>query len=265
MIQITEADLVDYLAGELTTERHALVAEALTKDPALGQELQELEALMEDIAMASEPAPSAAADARFAAMLADASTNDQATATIAPPAPQRSGLQLAWSSMALRVAATAAAVFLVFSAGMIYGGYGNDGLQQDYAASRTLLEEMATHMEGERTSDRIKATTVTFELEAAEPEATKNLGYLLRNDENANVRLAALEALRRFPQDAGVREELLAAMNESPPDVVRFELIETLVRMNEKRVLPYLENIIGTDTLPQPVRDAAEMASFKLI
>jgi HEAT repeat protein len=88
---------------------------------------------------------------------------------------------------------------------------------------------------------------------------------MLRNDENTNVRLAALEALRRFPNDPVVREELLSAMSETLPDVVRFELIETLVRANEKRVLPYLEDIIDTETLPQPVRDAAEMASFKLI
>ncbi|MEM9929496.1 MAG: HEAT repeat domain-containing protein [Bacteroidota bacterium] len=258
MKQITEADLVDYLAGELPTDRHQSVAEALTLDPALQASLRELEILMEDIATTPEPAPSAAADARFAEMLAAVTLEQDTTAQ---KAPGKSKLRLAWANRALRFAATAAAVALVFAAGMFYGGY--DGIED--AANRTLLEEMADLMDAERTSDRIKATTVTLELEQIDPTTTKNLGYLLRNDKNANVRLAALAALRRFPQDPVVREELLAAMKASPPDVVRFELIETLVRMNEKRVLPYLEDIIDTDTLPQPVRDAAEMASFKLI
>jgi hypothetical protein len=54
-------------------------------------------------------------------------------------------------------------------------------------------------------------------------------------------------------------------MDATPPDVVRFEIIEALVRMNETRLLPYLHDMMDADTLPQPVRDAAQMASFKLI
>ncbi len=259
MNTITEADLVDYLAGELSPGRQQTVAAALHHDPVLREELRALELLMEGIATSPEPAPPAAADARFATMLAAAT--EQGTNAPAKPV-QRSGLRLAWSSRVLRAAAVAAAVLLIFVAGMQYG---NAGLKQQYAANRTLLEEMADLMKAERTSERIRATTVTLELVEMDPETARNLGFLLRNDENANVRLAALEALRRFPDDAGVREELLAAMQESPPDVVRFELIETLVRCNEKRVLPYLQEIMEADTLPQPVRDVAEMARFKLI
>jgi HEAT repeat protein len=120
-------------------------------------------------------------------------------------------------------------------------------------------------MKDDRTSSRIQATTVTLSLLVADPTVINNLAYLLQNDENPNVRLAALDALRRFADDPQVREEFLLALEGNPPEVLRFELIEILVHLEEKRVLPILEKMIDADSLPQPVRDAAQMASFKLI
>lgn len=261
--------LVDYLAGELSADDRARVYQALVDDPALAGELAELESLLEDIALTPEPEPSAAADDRFELMLAAAvEANNPASvqggaAPVAPAAKTASIRRLPFYQRPLmKLAGIAAAILLIFVAGRISAPDTSKGLNEELAATRALMLDLMTD---ELTSERIRATTVTFELATADPETTQRLGYMLRNDENANVRLAALEALRRFPNDPGVREELLAAMSETPPDVVRFELIETLVRANEKRILPYLEDIMDADTLPQPVRDAAEMASFKLI
>lgn len=268
MKPITEDMLVDYLAGELPADDRAQVSQALAEDPALAGELEELASLVETIAMASEPAPSSAADDRFELMLA-AAVKDNGTSVInegqggaSPMAPAATVRRLPFYQRPLmKIAGVAAAILLIFVAGRI-SAPGVADLNEELASTRALMLDL---MENELTSERIRATTVTFELKTADPETTQRLGYMLRNDENTNVRLAALEALRRFPNDLIVREELLTAMSETPPDVVRFELIETLVRANEKRVLPYLEDIIDTETLPQPVRDAAEMASFKLI
>lgn len=261
MKPITEDMLVDFLAGELSAEEKEAVQVALASDPALRSELAELQALLNEVALAPEPEPSAEADRRFAAMLAgEVARAAEASADMVPQATIRR-LPL-WQRQALKIAGIAAAIALIFTAGRFSATGGETDLEQQLVATRTLMLDL---MKKERTSERIRATTVTLDLPVVDPETTENLGYLLRNDDNANVRLAALEALRRFPRDPGVREQLLKAMQETPPDVVRFELIETLVQMNEKRVLPYLEDLINADTLPQPVRDAAEMASFKLI
>ena len=269
MNPITEDMLVDYLAGELPADDHALVNQALAEDPALAGELDELASLMETIALAPEPAPSTTADDRFERMLdvavrdngASLITEDRAGASPMAPAATVRRLPFYQHPM-MKLAGVAAAILLIFVAGRISVPDVSGDLNEELASTRALMLDL---MENELTSERIRATTVTFELDTADPETTQRLGYMLRNDENTNVRLAALEALRRFPNDPVVREELLTAMSETPPDVVRFELIETLVRANEKRILPYLEDIIDTETLPQPVRDAAEMASFKLI
>lgn len=258
MKPISEDMLVDYLSGELLPAEMSAVEAALQSDPGLAEELTALAALKSSISSAEEPAPPATADQRFAAMLAD----EIARAKPVESAPARQRRLPLWQRQALKIAGIAAAIALIFTAGRFSAVGPETEVDQQLAATRTLMLEL---MQEKRTSERIRATTVTFDLPAADPVATANLGYLLRNDENANVRLAALEALRRFPRDSGVREQLLLAMQEAPPDVVRFELIESLVWMNEKRVLPYLNEIMQADSLPQPMRDAAEMASFKLI
>ncbi len=54
-------------------------------------------------------------------------------------------------------------------------------------------------------------------------------------------------------------------MGADPPPAVRVQLLETLVRLNEKRVLPYLEELRRNESVPQQLRDAAELGTYKLI
>lgn len=255
MKPITETDLVDYLGGELSAEELSRVETAVANDPALRAELEELSELMAEINAAEEPTLSSAADARFETMLAAAvkEQGEEAEATVRSLPPRK---------RYVRAIAAAAAILLIFAAGWYVGGAEDRATARQLAATRTLMLDL---MKDSRPSARIQATTVSFDLPAADPQTIADLGHMLRTDESANVRLAALDALRRFPNEPAVREILLSAINETPPDVVRFELIETLVRFNEKRILPYLQDMIDTDSLPRPVRDAAQMASFKLI
>ena len=158
--------------------------------------------------------------------------------------------------------AVAAGLLLVFSLGWSFGHYfGTDELDRELAANRTLVLEL---MKRPNSNDRIRAVTVSLDL-GADPEILENLGYLLRTDENANVRLAALDALLRFSNDERVRLVSLDALASDPPEVVRIQLMETLIGLDEKRVLPYLEDIIQNDTLPRPLRDAAQHGAYRLI
>ncbi|MEM9258216.1 MAG: HEAT repeat domain-containing protein [Bacteroidota bacterium] len=251
MKPITDQDLVDHLSGALSEERSAALKAALANSPELREELAELEGFFNAIKQAPEAQPSAMADTRFTTLLQE----ELAAATTRPQA-KIVGLRL------YHYAAAAAAVALIFTTGWYFGGAGDRVLTSQLAEVR---QEMEVLMQNDRPSARIRATNVALELSVADPTTIGNLGFLLRNDPSPNVRLAALEALQGFPDNMEVREQLLAAMRETPPEVVRFELIEALVRLKEKRLLPYLEELMNTDTVPQPVRDAAEMASFKLI
>lgn len=194
-------------------------------------------------ALRDDPQPSAEADRRFADMLEKHAT----------PRPTRHLRAAALLSIA------ASLLLVVFGLGWYFG---QDESQQELAATRTLMLEL---MQNESSSTRIRAATVSLDLEVADPEVIANLGRMLRQDENTNVRLAALDALSRFADEPAARREMLDAMGEAPPPVVRLQLLEILVGLEEKRVLPYLEDLIQNDTLPQRLRDAAQLGAFKLI
>ncbi|NJC27597.1 HEAT repeat domain-containing protein [Neolewinella antarctica] len=272
MNTVTETELIDYLSGELNTVRRTEITDLLANNTTLAAELAELRAMRTSLAGLEDLEPSAMTDQRFAAVLAAtvAETAEQAATTTENGSIVRRMREVSSAkntsgrmrSLSWKIAAVAAAIALIFTAGRYYEGGSALDADRELAATRTLMLDL---MNDNRTSARIRATTVTLNMPTADPVTTQNLGYLLRNDNNANVRLAALDALRRFVDDPGVRDELLAAIAESPPDVVRFELIETLVRARDSRVLPYLQELIDTDSTPRPMRDVARMGRLKLI
>jgi HEAT repeat protein len=153
-------------------------------------------------------------------------------------------------------------LLLIFAAGWILGNRATDRQEKDLIATRTLMLEL---MRADGSHDRMRAATTSLELDEADPTTIHRLGRMLRRDESTNVRLAALDALQRFGDTPAARDEMLAALGENPPPAVQIQLMETLVQLGERRVLPYLRNIMKTDSLPRQLRDRAELGTFKLI
>ena len=219
-------------------------------DEELQYELDALHELRKEVAALPDPVPSTEADRRFGELLAARVPSDR-------PSPKTRHLRAAAPYLAM-----AASLLLVFGLGWSYAKQDTSELEQQLTATRTLMLEL---MDDRSSLTRMRAATVSLELETADPEVIANLGHMLRTDASTNVRLAALDALRRFADAPATRQEMLRAMGETPPDVVRVQLLETLVSLQEKRVVPYLEEMMTNDTLPQRLRDAAELGTFKLI
>lgn len=220
-------------------------------DDKLKRDTEELQEFRRELGEITDPVPSKEADRRFAKMLSGQVPKKIATS--------RKPLHLRAAAL---MTLAAAVLFLVFGLGWYFGREDTMEVEDRLAATRTLMLEL---MQDRRSTTRMRAATVSLDLAVADPEIIGNLGYLLRTDESTNVRLAALDALLRFSGEESARVEMLSAMKEDPPPAVRVQLLETLVRLNEKRVLPYLKEMIGNDTLPKQLRDAAELGTFKLI
>lgn len=220
-------------------------------DDELRQDTEELRELREEMRRLADPRPSRGADRRFAQVLERAQPGKVA-------APRRTLHRRAAALMAL----AAAVLLLVFALGWHFGKEDTAGLENRLAATRTLMLQL---MQDRQSTTRMRAATVSLDLPVADPVIIKNLGQLLRTDESSNVRLAALDALLRFGEAENARQEMLSAMREGPPPAVRLQLLEILVSLNEKRVLPYLEEMMGNEHLPRQLRDAAELGTFKLI
>jgi hypothetical protein len=109
--------------------------------------------------------------------------------------------------------------------------------QSELSSLHTEVKEMKEMMminmlEDVSVSERLKAVSFGNELGADE----KVIGALLNtlnNDENVNVRLASLEALGKYVQNATVRQGLVGSIKHQTSPMVQVSLAELIVAMQD--------------------------------
>jgi hypothetical protein len=128
-------------------------------------------------------------------------------------------------------------------------------LQQEVKEMKQLV--MLSLLENQSASERIKAVSYAEALPALDPAVRDALVRTLDSDQNPNVRLAAAEALGRFPQSEEVRQALVNALESEPDAMLQITLIQLLVNMEEKRAARSIERLIRRDSTPEVVRNLA--------
>lgn len=74
---------------------------------------------------------------------------------------------------------------------------------------------------------------------------------ILHNDNNTNVKLAAIDALLKFPGNEKIRKNLLTALGNETIPLVQIKLIKSLSNLRENRAQKPLEDLINNqETLP---------------
>ena len=245
MKPFTESDLIDYLSGEMPREERRRLEDELESNEALSNELAEMAAMQSWIAEREEPI-SWTTEASILAM-ANEELQQQRTRR----------LHVSWRNWA----SVAAAALLLFLGGWYLGQNRASALENELADIRTQVESL---IQDQRTSSRMRAVSMTQELPTVDQEMIAQLGRLLREDDSSNVQLAALEALAGYPNDLNARQQLINALAEDIPAVVQIQLIETLVTLEEVRILPQLEDWSEDESTPTHLRDAAQLARLKL-
>ena len=76
-------------------------------------------------------------------------------------------------------------------------------LGQEVSDLKELM--MLSLLEKESATERLKAVSLTQEMDQASQKVTSALLQTLNNDDNVNVRLAALDALKPYSSDGNVR------------------------------------------------------------
>ncbi len=86
----------------------------------------------------------------------------------------------------------------------------------------------------------------------------------MNEDHNSNVRLAAMEALGKFSNEASVRNALIQSLASQKDPVVQIALIQLLVKMKEKSVVRQLEQMTKDASTMKAVKDEAYSGILKL-
>ncbi|MEM9920524.1 MAG: HEAT repeat domain-containing protein [Bacteroidota bacterium] len=127
-----------------------------------------------------------------------------------------------------------------------------DSMQQEIIAMKELM--MLNMLEKKSSSERLKAVSLSKDLDQTSEKVTNALIQTLRNDENVNVRLAALDALTPFAHLAPIRIELVRSIKDQQSPLVLMSLAEIMVALQEKRSIEPLQEILQTEKLPEEIR-----------
>lgn len=253
--------LTDAVTNTVEDHLREALDEHLHSCPACQRDTDTLRALWKRLGdVPSEPADSVAMRLRFEAMLAGYETG------VTPPA--RSG----WSPQrwlwtpALRPAWAVAAAAAAFVAGVGLGQQtprADHAPPADLAALRTEVGELRqmvslSLLQQQSASERLKGVSWAAGLEPADPTVVEALLDALARDPNVNVRLASIDALRRFAAREAVRQGAIDALQRQVSPLVQMALIDFVVEARFPGADQALRRLASTPDTHEAVRARAE-------
>ncbi len=248
-----KALLEKYYAGETSLEEEVLLREALKSINELDDDLKadaELFAMMD--AVASERT-----DKEI-----DLEPREGKVVSIDS---KSSSFQLGWIS---RIAAGFALMVIGVLSGWLIGSKTSN--TTEVAGIREEINEMKeivalSQLRKESASERIMATYEFRKLDSASDEILDALIYTFNNDNNANVKNAAADALFKFGNNDKVRKAFINGLTTQTDPVLQIKLIDMLVGLNEKRALPKLQEMMQEDSQMKVVKQKAAQGIGKLL
>jgi HEAT repeats len=172
---------------------------------------------------------------------------------------------MAWHRFAL-VGAVAVLIVAAFVAGRHWPGSASvsqDALQASNLADlRGELREMRemltlSLMQQQSATERLRGVSGSVEIDQPGNEIVGALLDTLMHDANVNVRLACVDALRRFSGQDQVRRGTIQALRESSFPLVQIALIDYMVETKDKGAADALQRLSEDSMVNEAVRGRA--------
>jgi hypothetical protein len=253
------AQLLEYLAATQSDAERQALEQHLQSCDACRAELVNVSQTWRQLGNVHADQPnSQAMRARFDAMLADVQRSQEAAALT--PTHPRGRLWLHWRH-SLRALPQAAAAVLLLIVGVQLGR----GLAPAPASSpdiRALREEVRdlrqmvtlSLMQEQSASERLRGVSFSNLLDRPGNEVVSALINTLMHDANVNVRLASIDALKRFAERDSVRTATIHALDTQSSPLVQMALIDFVVETQERSAVDALRKIAGDDATNEAVR-----------
>jgi hypothetical protein len=251
------AHLADHLAGTLAPDVSGEVAGHLRTCRACAAEADGLDETWQMLGMVPADRPdSAAMGARFDAAL----DGYQHGLRVERASPRRFaririyGLQLA-----------AAAAVLVLGVSLGRQMTPPPAADPQLAMLREELRDMRqmvtlSLLQQQSASERLKGVGFTTQMEQPGSAVTLALLDTLMHDANVNVRLATIDALKRFAARESVRRGVIEALARQTSPLVQIALIDFVVDTNDRDAADTLRRLSSDPMLDQAVRRRATQA-----
>ena len=119
-------------------------------------------------------------------------------------------------------------------------------------------------LEQQSASQRLQGVTYSTQVERPDPEISSALLHALRFDNSVDVRLAALDALKRYKDDRQIRAGLLSALQDQQSPLVQIALIDLFVEMREPSAKEGFRRIEQDTKMNPAVRQRAQWGISQL-
>jgi HEAT repeat protein len=126
-------------------------------------------------------------------------------------------------------------------------------LSQEVSDLKEMM--MLSLLEKESATQRLKAVSLTSEMNEVSDKVTNALFLALNQDENINVRLAALEAIKPYVGKSSVRTKLIESIDSQTSPLVQVALAELMVSIQEKKSVNALKQLLDKESTPSEVKD----------
>jgi len=233
--------IADYLSGNLTEGAVQEFEQFLEENP---QHQEEFEAtkLFWNGFEEEVPAPTPAMDVKFYTML-----NAQEKTT-EKPSVFKWIESLLLGSFPKQLAYTLA----ILAVGLIVGNridFGGEEAQRTVAEANKETEKVRsqlvlTLLDQPSANQRLQAVNEVDKLNTVTETIIKALFSTLNNDDNVNVRLSAIEALKNYTDRPIVREGLVSSIIHQSSPLVQIELADLMVVLQEKKAVKPLKELI---------------------
>jgi Putative zinc-finger len=249
--------LLDHVRGTLPPEISTALTEHLRTCRACTAEVDGLIETWQGLgAVASDVADSPGMRSRFEAMLRRAADNERIEKT--------SQRRVAWLSVYGReIAALVAAL-------VIGVGIGRQTMPSPASASQLTimraelvgLRQMVTLslLQHPSASDRLNGVNLTTQIERPGDELTTALLDTLLHDPNVNVRLASIDALKRFAARDDVRRGVAATLRRQVSPLVQIAVIDFIIETNVRDAADSLRRVSSDPGVDPAVRGRARQA-----
>ncbi|MGH9662210.1 MAG: HEAT repeat domain-containing protein, partial [Bryobacteraceae bacterium] len=164
-----------------------------------------------------------------------------------------------WRLPAWQAVAAAILVIAGWAAGRSLPSSGD--VNQMRSEIRDLREAVALSLlQQGSASERLRGVSYSSRVEDAGADVVGALVSSLRNDPSVDVRLAALDALRRYAGRPQVREGLVDALARRQSPLVQIALVDSLVALKEPRARAAFETLLQDPDLHPADKDGVAVA-----
>lgn len=167
----------------------------------------------------------------------------------------------------------------VWQVAVVLGCVGLGFLGGEFRARQEFQQKEVARMQGEMdsmkqmlavsmlqqqsASERLRGASMVSELRQPDSQVVEQLISTLEDDDNINVRLAAVESLGSVANNADTRKRLVEALGRQNSPTVQLALLAMLVELREKSVVPVARRIAMDENNPL-IRQRVEQLLGKL-